>query len=58
MNINIELTETETETIIAIPGITGVAETEEYAIIAEEVKAYESLLDTKKGSDAYEARGS
>jgi hypothetical protein len=36
--IDIELVETETDTIISIPGITGVAETEEYAIIAEEIK--------------------
>jgi hypothetical protein len=56
--IDIELVETETDTVISIPGITGVAETEEYAVIAEEVKAYDNLLDLKKGSDAYEARGS
>jgi hypothetical protein len=41
-----------------IPGITGVAETEEYVVIAEEVKNYDQLLVNKKGSDAYEARGS
>jgi hypothetical protein len=58
VHIDIELVETETETIIAIPGITGVAETEEYAVIAEELKKYDTLLANKKGSDAYENRGS
>jgi hypothetical protein len=58
MNIDILLCETETDTVIAIPGITGVAETEEYAIIAEELKKYDTLLANKKGSDAYEPRGS
>jgi hypothetical protein len=56
--IDIELCETNTTTLLSIPAIIGVAETEAYSIIDEEVKAYDQLLQNKKGSDSYEARGS
>jgi len=55
--MDIELFESETRTLFMVPGITGVMETEEFNIIAEENTKYESLLDNKKGSDSYEGRG-
>lgn len=56
-HIDIELYESETITLFMVPGITGVMETEEFNIIDEENKKYETLLDNKKGSDSYEGRG-
>ena len=56
--IDINLMETETQTLLFIPGITGVHETDEYTVIAEENKKYDALLASKKGSDDYEFRGS
>jgi hypothetical protein len=56
--IDIELFESETQTLFMVPGITGVMETEEFNIIDEENKKYEALIANKKGSDSYEGRGS
>jgi hypothetical protein len=55
--VDIELFESETQTLFMVAGITGVMETEEFNIIDEENKKYEALIANKKGSDSYEGRG-
>lgn len=59
--IDIELCETETVTLLHIPGVVVNHEADEngaYAQCLEEAKKYSELLANKVGSDSYAARGS
>jgi hypothetical protein len=57
--INIELSETETMTLLLIPGVfvSGDRE-EEFALIEKNNKIYKELQDKKISSDAFIDRGS
>ena len=56
--IDIELCETETLTLIHIPGVIVPHETDEYNIVVDNNKKYTELLANKVGSDNYAVRGS
>ena len=56
-NVDIELSETPTKTLLHIPGVFVKPETPEMAVVAEENKAYDELKKSKIGSDLYTLRG-
>lgn len=56
--VNIELSETNTTTLLHMPGILVQADTPEYNLVMENNKKYEELMKQKVGSDSYNDRGS
>lgn len=56
--VDIELSESQTFTMLFIPGILVSHESEEHNIVTNENKKYEELKTNKIGSDSYTERGS
>lgn len=57
-NVDIILEETNTITMLYIPSISVMTESEENEVVNRQVKAYQDLLKNKVGSDSYNTRGS
>ena len=56
--IDIELSETRTQTLLHIPGTFVKQDSEDHQLTTEKNKAYDELKKSKIGSDAFNTRGS